>query len=928
MAEEYQDYRGLYGDPTAPDWGGKNLTTITTPGGQSFVVNKEAAPAFLGFLAALEARGYPVSSSGGYNVRNITGGTTLSPHAYGVAVDVNAANNPYSRATLTTDLPPDVGRLAGQYGLVWGGSWQTPRDPMHFEYRAMTPKDFVGTYGPLAQDVANATGLDPKTVLGQIAVETGWGRHMSGNNPFGISPGGKVASYGSISEGAQAYVDLINRKYQVASTGQTPASQASIMVQGGYNTADPDYAAKVAKTAERVGQLQAQAQGQTGTPSADDLLARVRQLPSGQQQTPPAPEEAPAPSADDLLARVRQVAPPPAATQAPAAPAETTARGVARNVAAGVLEGSGAVINVLHDPVGNLVLRPLTTLGAGAYDWLAPHLGLPQLTPEQRADLTGDTPEYQQPGTRLAQAAGAADVTPATPTEALVRQGVAGAVAMPLLAPSGAGVVVPAAIGAGGAIAGGLAASAAPAWAAPSAAVLGNVAGGAFSGLAAAGALRGGNALARGISAAASGPVMEHPLAPRDPQTGQPIVPAGPPTPMPQPAGAQATPPARAAILPGEAAAYRSTAEIQKLTEPQPVGVPDARQLVPNEDPTLVQIEQNAGMSRELKALRNINPQVAQLEREVADRQNTARANYYQQVAKSDIDLLQAQTNREANGEINAAIAWRNKGEADITPVTEFADQVLKGPDSKRDVIVKQIGAVRDKLFDRDGKPETDPEMLYGVRKDINDRLSKEAAREDPMSQRAAGLLIQMRNVLDQQIEAAAPGFKHYLEQWHADSKPIDAMSVLQKWEPRLFDSKGKLLYSKFNQMLREAVISRRRDMPLNDWQSVTDEQMQQLWDIRDALRRAASADELAAAKGSDTAPNAMDIMRQYMKLGGMTAAHGVANLVSPGWGSMVVSGVQHALSPLLSARAGRQQLRRGGELLSSPPPTNPLTPP
>lgn len=383
------------------------------------------------------------------------------------------------------------------------------------------------------------------------------------------------------------------------------------------------------------------------------------------------------------------------------------------------------------------------------------------------------------------------------------------------------------------------------------------------------------------------------------------------------PAGAQVTPSAAATISPEEAAAYRSVAEIQKLREPQPVGVPDRRQLVPGEIASTVETEQSAEIAREFKALRNANPKVVDMEKLVADHNNEKRANFLDTITKSDIDLRKAQVDREARGDVNAAEAWRNKTDADGQPVVDFANKVLSGPDGKRDVIVKQIGAIRDKMFNSEGRLETDPEILYGIRKDINDKLSKEAQRDDPTSQRAAGLLIQMRDVLDGQIEAAAPGFKKYLQEWHNDSLPIDQMGVLQSWAPKLFDSKGKLSFSKFAQMMREAVISRRKDMPLNDWQSLTDEQIGQLWDLRDSLRRSASAEELAAAKGSDTAPNAMDIARHAFRLGGLGTAHVGANLAAPGVGSMAVRAGQELLNPLFSAWAGRRQVRRAEELLS-----------
>jgi hypothetical protein len=132
---------GQYGDPRAPGWFQNNITQVQSPSGANFSVNRQAAPAFQGFLADLHAAGYNVDpkTSGGYNLRNITGGTTLSPHAYGVAIDINTADNPYSKdakgGTLKTDLPPNVGQLAAKWGLDWGGNWTHLKDPMHFEYR-------------------------------------------------------------------------------------------------------------------------------------------------------------------------------------------------------------------------------------------------------------------------------------------------------------------------------------------------------------------------------------------------------------------------------------------------------------------------------------------------------------------------------------------------------------------------------------------------------------------------------------------------------------------------------------------------------------------------------------------------------------------------------------------------------------------------
>src|SRR5262249_55514578 len=64
------------------------MVQVQTPGGINVTVNRQAAPAFLGFLTDLEQAGAPIKAVGGYNVRNIAGTNTPSQHAYGNAIDI------------------------------------------------------------------------------------------------------------------------------------------------------------------------------------------------------------------------------------------------------------------------------------------------------------------------------------------------------------------------------------------------------------------------------------------------------------------------------------------------------------------------------------------------------------------------------------------------------------------------------------------------------------------------------------------------------------------------------------------------------------------------------------------------------------------------------------------------------------------------
>jgi flagellum-specific peptidoglycan hydrolase FlgJ len=118
--------------------------------------------------------------------------------------------------------------------------------------------DFVDRYGTLASQIASDTGLDPSVVLGHMALETGWGRNMSGNNLFGINgPDGKKGSFPDTQAAANAYTDLINGRYQMASVFPDPSLQAHTIAALGYNT-NPKYGSTLADTADAARTIMAQ----------------------------------------------------------------------------------------------------------------------------------------------------------------------------------------------------------------------------------------------------------------------------------------------------------------------------------------------------------------------------------------------------------------------------------------------------------------------------------------------------------------------------------------------------------------------------------------------------------------------------------------------------------------------------------------------
>jgi D-alanyl-D-alanine carboxypeptidase len=88
-------------------------------------------------LGELQRRGFarlvdPGDYAGCYAPRRIRPGGSLSLHAWGLAVDLNASANPFGGRS---HQDPRLVTIMLEHGFTWGGDWPTVRDPMHFEYR-------------------------------------------------------------------------------------------------------------------------------------------------------------------------------------------------------------------------------------------------------------------------------------------------------------------------------------------------------------------------------------------------------------------------------------------------------------------------------------------------------------------------------------------------------------------------------------------------------------------------------------------------------------------------------------------------------------------------------------------------------------------------------------------------------------------------
>lgn len=133
------------------------ITTIEI-GGVRLAVRREVAHLFEGFISELLATGYRLDVNAddwGFANRDIRGRPGVkSNHAWGLAVDLNAIDNPMTGAHpdhagdsghdgrgVHTDMPAQTAALAAKWGLTWGANYSGSRkDAMHLEFVG-TPQD-------------------------------------------------------------------------------------------------------------------------------------------------------------------------------------------------------------------------------------------------------------------------------------------------------------------------------------------------------------------------------------------------------------------------------------------------------------------------------------------------------------------------------------------------------------------------------------------------------------------------------------------------------------------------------------------------------------------------------------------------------------------------------------------------------------------
>lgn len=242
----------------------------------------------------------------------------------------------------------------------------------------------------------------------------------------------------------------------------------------------------------------------------------------------------------------------------------------------------------------------------------------------------------------------------------------------------------------------------------------------------------------------------------------------------------------------------------QQATDPEQAAQTLARggeQLVPGSVPTTAQVAKDPGLAAAETTVRGMDTS-NRLGQRILDQQ-TARADEMQRLAGSqdDLDRLKDYRNLQTAGMREAAF---DEGGM-ITNPQDLIDSFnalanrpgIKGKRSVRELIQKFKKEVELLATDPDD-PEVllpiDPRDMYAVRQEMSDMLYGKLGNDDKAVARLSRQQIgELQSIIDDEIEAVAPGFQDYLATYTAKSKPVNRMETLQDIQRRAQSSSTNL---------------------------------------------------------------------------------------------------------------------------------------
>lgn len=170
---------------------------------------------------------------------------------------------------------------------------------------------------------------------------------------------------------------------------------------------------------------------------------------------------------------------------------------------------------------------------------------------------------------------------------------------------------------------------------------------------------------------------------------------------------------------------------------------------------------------------------------------NQARLAIVDRMAKDESALKQAIAKRD---EVSDPLREKAFAASTVSPetfqsavsltVNKTIDDILASDVGARGTVKKAMTWARDQVAEG-----TTPQRMYEVRKDLRDASKGLLDKEGSAYSLASGQLKQVMQSVDDAIEAAAPGYKDYLEKYAASSRGIERLEAAQGFKGKVIST-------------------------------------------------------------------------------------------------------------------------------------------
>jgi hypothetical protein len=355
---------------------------------------------------------------------------------------------------------------------------------------------------------------------------------------------------------------------------------------------------------------------------------------------------------------------------------------------------------------------------------------------------------------------------------------------------------------------------------------------------------------------------------------------AGPAAPT-QAAGAAVSTAHEAAMEAQDFLANRSQGETERVLAEPAIG--DKNVYIPGTEQSLAELTGDPVVAMEHQYNRQ-QPAAAGFHTAREDKNGGLVTAYYADTAESKQQVLRMERDRDTLAQRNIQRVFGDPNStrppADPSPTLDLMREMMTNPGQvDRDSVQKTLSTLARKFSDADGNLTTDPLRLYGIGKHINDLLDGVGDTEASSAARVLKReLTLIKNSLYNDIEGAAPGFAKYRADYERDSRAISALKYLQDERMGLTNNLTQHITPSKWMSFMKGVVDGRAD-PMDPASSLSEDQMDRLWNITDHLKRTTLNDK-GKPRGSWTSLLHEIGLRSIARVGGHLAAAVTAPVV------------------------------------------------